>query len=389
MEAVRITPEGIDYGLVYFTSNSLLSDDRRIVLIQKVAGCRNLHLLDIESGALKQLTDCTGQEQYPEPNSQFMQEDYDNILDGSVIVHSPSGQVFYAQGRKICRSDPDGRVKVLNHIPEGNSCSVMHVSSDGKKLLLGTGDVRAFKDYNGHNSAVIDATVQALGLSSQLRVYDTESGQELVCEHVQRAWITHVQFAPEDDNVILYNHEWPSDCGIRRIWLWNGHEHVLVRPEGEGRSREDWTCHEMWERSGSNLIYHGGYKNGPFYVGKATIPDLYNLRDIRLQEIAFPPTYVKYGHFTVSNTRALLTDGYYQTPDEPGRTSRWISILKPDWERKTIEWLALCEHGSDWKGQESHPHPIFNHAANAVYFNSNKEGYRAVYRVDVSGLDLA
>lgn len=388
MDAVRITPPGIDYGLVYFTSNSLLSDDRRIVLIQKVEGTRNLYLMDTESGAIKKLTDCTGREKFPPPSHDILDNDYDNILDGSVIVHSPSGQIFYMQGRKLCRTDPDGGVKVLARIPESQASSVLHVSSDGKKVLMGTSDMRAFKDYNGSNSAVIDATVQALGLSSQLRVYDSESGQELVTEHVQRAWITHVQFAPQDDNVILYNHEWPADCGIRRIWLWNGHEHVLVRTEGEGRSREDWTCHEMWERSGNNLIYHGGYKNKLYYIGKATIPDLYNLREIGLKEISFPPMYVRYGHFTVSNTRALVTDGYYQQPDEPGRTSHWITILKPDWERGTIEWLPLCEHGSDWKGQEAHPHPIFNHAANAVYFNSNKEGYRAVYRVDVSGLDL-
>jgi oligogalacturonide lyase len=384
MEAVRITPHGTDYGLVYFTSNSLLSDDRHLILIQKVEGSRNLYGMDMASGEIKKLTDCTGRDELTD-RSQFYDNDYDNIIDGSVAVHSPSGRVYYVQGRKICRTDLEGRVKVLAEIPPGKTSSVMHVSTDGKKLLLATGDARAFRDYDGTNSKVIDATVQALGLSSQLRVYDTETGEERVCEHVQRAWITHVQFAPEDDNVILYNHEWPADCGIRRIWIWNGDEHVLVRPEGEGRSREDWTCHEMWERSGSNLIYHGGYKNGLFYVGKATIPNLYNLRDISLSEIAFPPEYVKYGHFTVSNTHALVTDGYYQTPNEPGR-SRWVTILKPDWERKTIEWIPLCEHGSDWKGQESHPHPIFNHAGNAVYFNSNKEGFRAVYKVDVSGL---
>jgi hypothetical protein len=389
MEAVRITPAGTDYGLVYFTSNSLLADDRRIVLIQKQDGCRNLFLMDMASGEIRKLTNCTGREEYPAKNSRFMQNDYDNITDGSVIVHSESGKAYYVQGRKICRTDINGKVRVLAHIPAGKANSVMHVSADGKKLLVATSDVREFKDYDGANSAVIDYTVQSLGLSSQLRVYDTDSGEELVNENINRAWVTHVQFAPENDRVIMYNHEWPADCGIRRIWIWNGEEHVMVRPEGEGRSREDWTCHEMWERSGSNLIYHGGYKGGRFYVGKATIPNLYRLDDISLNEIAFPPEYVKYGHFTVSNTRALVTDGYYQAPGEgPGR-SRWISILKPDWERKTIEWIPLCEHGSDWQGQESHPHPIFNHAGNAVYFNSNKEGFRAVYKVDVSGLDLA
>jgi oligogalacturonide lyase len=388
MDALRITPEGVDFGLVYFTSNSLLSDDRRIVLIQKINGCRNLFLMDMANGELKKITDCTGHEDTSQKNSVFLENDQDNIQDDSVIVHSDSGRVYYVQGRKICRTDMNGDVKVLAHIPAGMANGVMHVSTNGRKLLVSTSDVRAFKDYDGTNSSIIDYTVQSLGLSAQLRVYDTETGEQSICEHVQRAWITHVQFNPEDDNVIMYNHEWPSDCGIRRIWIWNGEEHVLVRPEGEGRSREDWTCHEMWERHGTNLIYHGGYKNGLYYVGKATIKDLYRLGDIQLNEIAFPQEYVKYGHFTVSNTRALVTDGYFQTPNEPGKSSRWITVLKPDWEKKTIEWIPLCEHGSNWKGQESHPHPIFNHAGNAVYFNSNKEGYRAVYKVDVSGLDL-
>ncbi|HEY9074893.1 MAG TPA: oligogalacturonate lyase family protein [Anaerolineaceae bacterium] len=389
MNAIRITPEGVDFGLVYFTSNSLLADDRRMVLIQKKNNCRNLFLMDLVTGEMKQITDNTGTIDYAINNGEFLKNDADNILDGSVIVHAQSGRVYYMQGRKLCRTDVDGNVKVLAQIPANMASSCMHVSSDGRRLVVATADQRAFKDYNGTNNAVIDYTVQSLGLSSQLRVYDTENGDLVVRENINRAWVTHVQFAPGNDQVILYNHEWPADCGIRRIWLWNGLEHVLVRPEGDGRSREDWTCHEMWERNGSNLIYHGGYKNGLFYVGKAVIKDLNYLRDISLQEIAFPKEYVKYGHFTVSNTRALVTDGYYQEAGEPKGGSRWITILKPDWEQKTIEWIPLCEHGSDWKGQESHPHPIFNHRADAVYFNSNKEGYRAVYKVDVSGLDLA
>jgi oligogalacturonide lyase len=389
MEPVRITPQGIDYGLVYFTSNSLLSDDRRIVLIRKQNGCRNLSLMDMASGEIKQLTHNTGSRTELPADRQFYWNDDDNIVDGSVIVHSQSGNIFYMQGRKICRVNPQGEVEILGQIPDGTASGVMHVSASGKKLLVSTSDTRAFRKYTGQNNAIIDYTVQSLGLSAQLRVYDTGSGEQLVCENIHRAWVTHVQFNPVDDNVIVYNHEWPADCGIRRIWLWNGQEHVLVRPEGEGRSREDWTCHEMWERGGTNLIYHGGYKNGYFYVGKATIPDLYRLREIQLDEITFPKEYVKYGHFTVSNTRALVTDGYYQAPGEPAGRSRWITILKPDWQRKTIDWIPLCEHGSDWIGQESHPHPIFNHAANAVYFNSNKEGYRAVYKVDINGMDLS
>ena len=42
-----------------------------------------------------------------------------------------------------------------------------------------------------------------------------------------------------------------------------------VSLEGEGRSRDDWACHEMWEKDGRHVIYHGGYRdNGPSFVGR-------------------------------------------------------------------------------------------------------------------------
>jgi Tol biopolymer transport system component len=43
----------------------------------------------------------------------------------------------------------------------------------------------------------------------------------------------------------------------------------------------------------------------------------------------------------------------------------------------------MCRNGSSWKSQDEHPHPVYNHAANAVYFTSDKSGKRAVYRIDL------
>jgi len=81
--------------------------------------------------------------------------------------------------------------------------------------------------------------------------------------------------------LILYNHEWCGDPGIRRMWLWDGHRHLRLRPEGDGRSRKDWTCHEMWERDGSAIIYHGGFANGQSYIGRVK-PDGSGLVEIGL-----------------------------------------------------------------------------------------------------------
>ena len=50
-----------------------------------------------------------------------------------------------------------------------------------------------------------------------------------------------------------------------------------------------------------------------------------------------------------------------------------------------LEWIPLCKHRSDWLGQDAHPHPVYNHAGDAIYFNSRDGRYVKVYKVNVSG----
>jgi hypothetical protein len=134
----------------------------------------------------------------------------------------------------------------------------------------------------------------------------------------------------------------------------------------------------MWERDGQTIIYHGGYKDGPFFIGRV------NADGSDLAEIALPAAYRQYGHFTGSDTGLLVSDGYYQQDDDPEyRGGAWITLQKVDWAERSVEWIPICRHGSNWDSQDSHPHPIFNHGSDAVYFTSNFEGNRAVYRADV------
>jgi oligogalacturonide lyase len=164
--------------------------------------------------------------------------------------------------------------------------------------------------------------VQQANLSSYLRVYDTATGKEILCEEVKKSWITHVQFSPKDSRQILYNHEWSADCGIRRMWLFDGHNHLRLRTEENGRSRDDWACHEMWERDGSAIIYHGGFTDGTPYIGRVN-PDGTNHK-----EIALKTGCKRYGHFTVGNSNVLVSDGYYEEPgDKSNHSGDWICRL--------------------------------------------------------------
>jgi len=383
MTDVRMTDLAHNNQLLYFTSTSLASGDDALVYISDRTGHPNI-FCRYHGRDEKQLT--FNEEGTLKSYVYFWGTPGKGIGKASISLHAGSGIIYYIQGTDVCCVDMKGNRKVLARLPEDQVTAFTHVSRDGKLLCVPTTDARAL-EYDtpqdtgrGAPDYDIDRRVQEERLNSFLRVFDTGTGREIFTECVPRAWITHVQFSPTDNSRILYNHEWPADCGVRRMWLWDGKEHIRLRHEGDGRTRADWTCHEMWQRNGEDIIYHGTYENGLAYIGKVRADGT------GLIEIPLRKEYSKYGHFTVSRHGLLVTDGYYQAPDDSlDSPAQWISVLRVDWKNKRIEWTPLCRHGSDWDSQDSHPHPIFNHGDTAVYFTSNREGVRAVYRIPFPG----
>lgn len=369
--------------LLYFTSTSLLSDDRHLIFLSDRSGNPNIFMRDLKTGKELQLT--SNKDGFLKSYVYFDGLPYKGLGKASVSVDPKNGLIYYIQGRNIMAVDTAGNQRILASYPGGQMTAFTHVSADGSLLCVPTTDARALDGDNilaGKPRYNIDQRVHDEKLSSYLRVFDTRTGKEILCERVQRAWITHVQFSPVNNQLILYNHEWPSDCGIRRIWLWDGKTHLQMRDEGDGRNRDDWTCHEMWQRDGKAIIYHGEYKNGSAYIGRI-FPD----GSGRI-EISLPSGWKRYGHFTEGDSNLIITDGYYTQfedkllPNDPG-SGRWICLLKANWEQKQIKWIPLCRNNSSWRSQDEHPHPIFNHASNSVLFTSDMDGKRAVYQIAV------
>lgn len=390
MEPIRLTNLLANDQLLYFTSSSLTRDDRWLIFISDRTGNPNLFVLDQVTGEERMLTQ--NHQGYLKSYVYFDGRERQGLGKASVSLHDPSGMVFFIQNEDICTVDLNGRLRYLAKVPEGQVTAFTHVSLDGSRLVVPTTDARALECnrlIKGRPDYDIDQRVQQENLVSTLHVYDTRTGKEILSERVPRAWITHVQFCPTDPDLILYNHEWAADCGIRRVWLFNSRtgEHIRMRTEGAGRSREDWVCHEVWAANGEELIYHGGFAGGAYFVGKV------NRDGSGRVEIAFPSEYRKYGHFNISPTGLLVCDGYYQPWEEDlqaggrneWRGGAWISLQRVNWQRGEIEWIPVCRHGSTWENQDCHPHPIFNHAGDEVYFTSNKEGRRAIYKVKIAG----
>lgn len=375
MEKEQVTKAGGNNQLLYFTSTSLPDGEKGLAYIGDRTGHPNIYFLDFLTGEERQLT--FQKEGWLKSYVYFDGTPYCGFGKASVSLHPASGEMYYIQGRDIASVKPDGSSRILAQLPQGQMTGFTHVSKDGSRLCVPTVDAAAF-DVTGDLGVEIDKKVQKDHLCSWLRVFDTKTGEQLLCEPVPHAWVTHVQFSPTDNNAILYNHEWTShSCGIRRMWLWDGQKHIPLRIEGENRSKEDWVCHEMWEKDGEHVIYHGGYKNGTCFVGRVNTDTMENI------EVPISEDYKSYGHFTVGDTGVLTSDGYYTEEAllERDWGGRWISLQKVDWEKGQIKWVPLCLHGSNWDCQCSHPHPIFDSGDKNVYFTSNESGFRQVYRV--------
>jgi oligogalacturonide lyase len=388
----RITaPQGAGDQLLYFTSHSLMADDRTVVFIREIDGNPNLWACDLSTGTTRRLTHNT--DGYLKSYVYFDGRTNQGFGKASVSLDSTTGRAYFIQGLELRCVEPNGTTRTLATLRDDEVTAFTHVSSRGRFICVPTTDARALdgKFVNNRPTYDIDRRVREEGLRSYLNLFDTTTGRLLHREVIEGAWVTHVQFSPRNPSLVLYNHEWPSECGVRRVWLWDGKTHSAIRTEGDGRSRGDWVCHEMWSRDGKSIIYHGRYAgtdpvtdggrlvfgagNGAAFIGRR---HAYGADTI---EIALPEHCTRYGHFTAGNGDWLVTDGYYETPDDPPGHGAWLSLLKPDWDRRTIEWRPLCRHGSSWKSQDEHPHPMFDHAGQEIFFTSDVGGTRAIYRV--------
>ncbi|HPJ01354.1 MAG TPA: hypothetical protein PKU80_00745 [Candidatus Limiplasma sp.] len=383
--------------MLYFTGSSLSCDDRHLYLISDRSGSPNVYVHDLVSGEERMLT--RNNAGTLKSYVYFDGTENSGLGKASVCLDPVREVVYFIQNRDICAVEPDGKIRRLNQIPDRQMTAFTHVSNDGRYLCVPTTDARIL-DFDPDTQGTgldkrpvydIDARVQDENLNSYLHVYDTRTGRETLCEPVPRCWITHVQFHPANSEWILYNNEWPSfDCGIRRMNLFDGHVHRQLRNAGDGRSAADWVCHEMWSPDGNHVIYHGAYDHGPAFVGR------YDLKAGGIIEIALPAEYNAYGHFTVGNSGTLVCDGYYKRPEDtpPKRfnstdfgadphqkNAEYVSLVYADWDRKILTWTPLCKHGTDWLGQDAHPHAIFNHRGDAVYFSSRQGKFVGVYSV--------
>ena len=375
---------GSDYyntQMMYFTSGSFSKDERYLYFLSDMTGCQNAYVKDTQTGEIIALSDNRRAMTYEDntrqgiPGKGWGRPFYDPERD----------RLYYYQDSDLLCVDREGNKRVVTKIPADEFCSLPHVSGDGKLICFGSAEFRILDGYGGMDPMDIDRRILDENLCSYINVYEIETGKQIHREKAPRGWVTHIQFSPADSSLILYNHEHTIvDNGIRRVWLWDGKTHRQLRTKGDGRFRDDWVCHEFWSADGKFVYWHGKIHDTYAYIGRI------ELATGKIHEIMLDHRFSEcYGHFSVSREGRLVSDGYWHDKDIPAARpagapiypSEWITVLTPDWEKKSAEVTPVCKHSSSWKTQDDHPHPVFNDSGDMVWFTAGFDGKRKVYRV--------
>ena len=86
--------------------------------------------------------------------------------------------------------------------------------------------------------------------------------------------------------------------------------------------------------------------------------------------------------FMPKNTKIIERENSTDNgPDPHRKDGAYITKVIPDWEKGNLNWIPLCRHDSDWLGQDAHPHPIYSHSGDRIFFNSRMDKNVNVYAV--------
>ncbi len=362
---------------LYFTGPSISADGECLVHIETKDGSPNIALTDLSTSERRVLTENTRGDLKSYP---YFTGEEAGLSKSSIALDPVARAVYYILDGRLERAGFDGKRTPLADIPLEYLNGYSALSPDGAVICLTLFPRRAVEGplRNGKPAHSIDRRCKDENLASRLCGICTTSGKILFDEPVPRAWVTHVQFAPGNSRVVLYNHEWTEKPGVDRIWIWDGQSHRRLRTLADGRAAEDWISHEIWadERT---VIYHGRRKDGRNILGRA------DSETNEIIEIPFPPHYRGYGHFAALAPNLTVSDGYYADAKfaDGSRGNEWLSAQAIDWEKRQIRWFPLVRHLSSFNGQDTHPHPIFSPSGKEIYFTASRGTATAVYRADL------
>ncbi|MFP3903462.1 MAG: oligogalacturonate lyase family protein [Armatimonadota bacterium] len=353
----RLTGSSAHDHHLYFTSTSFTGDGERIVFGSHRSGSPQLHMLQLDSGQIVQLTDSEGL------NPQL------------ASVHPEKEIAYVCAGRQIRQVRLDTfEEEVLYECPEGFRLALPTITADGSHLACAYQPQLELSTETG----VIYSTMQERFFRRPACVVmriETESGEALACwgEH---AWISHVCIHPHDPDLIMFCHEGRWAQVQQRMWTVDVNETPAAAHKLYHQHCNESVGHEYFTQTGEVGFQCSVESGGQMLTFDCFIrPDGTWIRQYRW------PGEHRASHIQSSSDNSLVIgDGAYLGPEDDDG-GNWMGLITH--EEGVCHVRRLCRHDTSWETQMSHPHPIFSPDDRWVLFTSDRRGKCDMYMAEV------
>lgn len=312
-QILRITDENNTCNHLYFTSRSFTPDDKKVVFISDRDGGFNLFCIDLETNAVKQLTEGKTLDYFPYV-----------ARDGKSVFYGDKGCIREVNIETLEEKTLIDAAELVGH--EVFKCSGTYQSWDGKKIVC---FFEAKPDFG-------------------LIVIDLETGKSKVILQGDQP-VRHCQFCPLDHNLIVYAHEGDWSTMQARMWLINadGTGNRRVRDHDDGTVES--VGHEFWANTEKKL-YFKIQREGKIFVANFDL-------NANKETVMFE---MRHNHGTIT------TDDKYFIADDKHGEMHIVNLA-------TGEERHLCYPYMSWvKGMSRfHPHPTVSNKGDRVVYTSD------------------
>ncbi len=337
----------------YFTYPCWYDNGRKLVVASDRDNRVNLFGVDLESGALTQLTDWD-----PAKVSNRHSLSKNPIREEIGFFYDDAVQVLDLATLKTRR---------LMERPKGYTGNLADFTADGRYVVTGFSQdlsdrfpvdlLNGYIGFNEIHAANPHSTVWRIPLAGGV--------PELVYE--EHYWLGHFNASPKLPNVMTFCHEGPWHKVDNRIWgldLTTG-KAWKIRPTNPG----DTVGHEYWMSDGEHIGYHGGIWQKSGIFGSIRYDNTDHVE---------APFNGHCWHFHSHGLDLVVGDGNAQEPYLLAWRFRDGVFEGP----KVLAW-----HRGSFHTQQLHVHPCVHANGTKVLYTADPQGYGQVYIVDVPEWD--
>ena len=331
----------------YFTYPCWYDEGRKIVMISDRENCTNLFGVDLESGAITQLTDL----------------DQAKGQIGGLSKNPVRNEIYFYHGDTLMALDLASLApRPLYTRPQGYVGGSANATADGAYICAGhTRDLSdQFLVDLGHGYVGFREIWEARPHSMIVKIPVDGGPSQVVYE--ENYWLGHINASPKLPNIITFCHEGPWKSVENRIWgldLENG-KTWQIRPNAPGEA----IGHEYWMSDGEHIGYHGQTADGPVYGA---------IRYDNTDQVEAPFT-GRCWHFHSHMLDLVVGDGDRDNP---------YLLLWRFKEGRFEGPKALAWHRGSFHIQRVHLHPCFNTQGTQIVYTADPQGYGQVFVVDV------